>query len=111
MSIVTNVLILAGLIEELGETETYPAIDALNLRMDEFDYGHFVEIGQHAVDRKAMERLVFAGAFNGLQDKLFLKYLQEAPWEDRDLVQVLVSRHEQPGFSLFYGRSTRDTWV
>jgi hypothetical protein len=108
MSVVTNVLVLTSLLEELDETETYPAVDELNRMLTGYCTNGFREVGQGAGGNKVMERCVFAAAFNCLIEEDLLLYLRQVPWADKDCVQVLVSRHEQEGFSLIYGLSTAE---
>jgi hypothetical protein len=106
MSVVTNVLILAPLIEESPE-DTYPAIDALNAKLAEHEKGSFVEIGKHAGGRKAFEACVFAAAINYLDLDWFRECIESVPWVSRDEVQVLVCPQSDETFSLFYGTMDR----
>ena len=109
MSCVTNVVIFASILEELDQTETYPAIDALNERLHAISYGAFFkEVSRYAGGNKVMERRVFLAAFGTNYDEAaFLSALRSTQWNDADSLQVFVSQHEQERFLQIFGPSTQ----
>lgn len=105
MSCVTNIIVLTSCLEEKDDTETYPAIEWLNTSIGV----DLREISNHAGGNKVFERRMFATATGyGFFDDEVKVALEETPFECRNDVQVLVSRHEQNEFSLFWGMGTED---
>jgi len=109
MSVVTNVLILTSCSEDYGNGTPPIAIESINADLLREPYSSgFKEIGRYAGGNKKMERLVYAAAVNGLKEKELYKSLINAPWENEDQVQVLMSREDEEGFSLFWGLSLEE---
>jgi hypothetical protein len=90
MSAVTAVIITTSLIEQLKETETYPAIEYINHRAREFARsGEFVEVSRWTRG-KHPESLIFIAGLNFCDLGMLRTVLESAPWRSPDRVQVLA---------------------
>src|SRR5579863_1351321 len=90
MSAVTAVIVTTSVVEQLKETETYPAIEFINHRVREFaSSGEFVEVSRWARG-KHPESLIFIAGLNFCNLGLLRKILESAPWRSPDQVQVLT---------------------
>jgi hypothetical protein len=107
MSRVTNVILTA----HVGRKDSDPEIDAVNKFLRETEGGgggKFVEASQHAGGPKHMECRVYLSAFNHSDTGVILRAVDQAPWRDKEMVQVFVKEQEQEEFLLrFSGRSQR----
>src|SRR6266550_4199482 len=94
MSAVTAVIVTTSLIEQLKETETYPAMEFINHRVREFaSSGEFVEVSRWARG-KHPENLIFIAGLNFCDLALLRTVLASAPWQSRDRVQVFTRAGE-----------------
>jgi len=90
MSTVTAVIVTTSLIEQLKQTETYPAIEFINHRAREFaSSGEFVEVSRWARG-KHPESLIFIAGLNFCDLGMLRTILESAPWQSPDRVQVLA---------------------
>jgi len=98
MSAVTTVIVTTSLIEQLKQTETYPAIEFVNLRAREFaSSGEFVEVSRWARG-KHPESLIFIAGLNFCDLATLRTTFESAPWRSPDRVQVLVRAGEAERF-------------
>jgi len=67
--------------------------------------GEFREVTEHAGGTKHMECRVYLSAFNHADTELILRAVDQAPWWDKEMVQVFVKQQEQEVFLLRYGDS------
>ena len=101
MSQVTNVILTA----HVGLTHgSDPEIDSVNkfLREKEDGYGQFVEVSEQAGGTKHMECRVYLSAFNHAETEAILRAVDQAPWRDKEMVQVFVKEQEEDVFRLRY---------
>ena len=107
MSRVTNALLTA----HVGRGDSDPEIDSVNkfLRVTEGGGGgQFVEATQHAGGPKHMECRVYLSAFDHADTEVILRAVDQAPWRDKEMVQVFVKEQEQDDFLLrFSGRTQK----
>ena len=98
MSAVTAVIVTTSLIEQLKQTETYPALEFINHRAREFARtGEFVEVSRWARG-KHPESLIFIAGLNFCNLGMLQKILESAPWRSPDRVQVLTRPGEAQSF-------------
>jgi hypothetical protein len=106
MSRVTNAILTAH-VGLLGDSD--PEIDFINKFLQETEgggNGEFIEVTQNAGGTKHMECRVYLSAFNHAETEVILRAVDEAPWRDREMVQVFVKEQEDEVFLLRYsGRS------
>lgn len=95
MSHVTNILILAPLIEARSD-----AISNINNYLNNLNKGSLKTIDSCSGGTKAMEVSVYAGAFNYLDIEEFLEAFKEAPWREKDRIQLLICDQDDDKFSL-----------
>ncbi|MGA7106777.1 MAG: hypothetical protein WBV28_24020 [Terracidiphilus sp.] len=99
MGAVTAVIVTTSMIEELKETETYPAIEFINRRAREFaTSGEFVEVSRFARG-KHPESLIFIAGLNLCDLGLLRKVLESAPWQSPKDVQILARSGKEEHFS------------
>jgi hypothetical protein len=107
MSQVTNVILTA----RVGRKDSDPEIDSVNKFLRETEGGgggKFVEASQHAGGPKYMECRVYLSAFNHADTEVLLRAVDQAPWRDKEMVQVFVKEQEREEFLLrFSGRTQR----
>jgi hypothetical protein len=90
MNAVTAVIVTTSLLEQLKQTETYPAIEFINHRAREFaSSGEFVEVSRWARG-KHPESLIFIAGLNFCDLGMLRTILESAPWRSPDCVQVLA---------------------
>ena len=98
MSAVTAVIVTSSLLEQLKQTETYPAIEYINLRAREFaSSGEFVEVSRWARG-KHPGSLIFIAGLNFCDLGLLRGVLESAPWQSPDRVQILTRALEAECF-------------
>jgi hypothetical protein len=98
MSAVTAVIVTTSLIEQLKQTETYPAMEFINQRAREFARsGEFVEVSRWARG-KHPESLIFIAGLNFCDLGMLRTILESAPWRSPDRVQVLARAGEAECF-------------
>jgi hypothetical protein len=70
--------------------------------------GKFIEATRHAGGPKHIECRVYLSAFNHADTEVILRAVDQAPWRDREMVQVFVKEQEEEVFLLRYsGGSTQ----
>ncbi len=92
MSRVTNVILTAHVTEE---------IEPVNQFLETHECGgggKFIEVTGHAGGYKRMECSVYLSAFNHAETNVILEAIEQAPWRDRNFVQVFVQEQEEEGF-------------
>jgi len=98
MSQVTNVILTTASYEH--------AIDAVNEFLRNADgggHGEFIEVTKHAGGTKAMGCAVYLSAFNYADSDTILRAVDhQAPWTDREWVQVFVMEEDEGVFRLRY---------
>ena len=98
MSAVTAVILTTSLVEQVKETETYPAIEFINHRARDFARaGEFVEVSRWARG-KHPESLIFIAGLNFCDLGLLRTTLESAPWRGPDRVQVLARQGKAEHF-------------
>jgi hypothetical protein len=98
MSEVTAVIVTTSFIEQLKETETYPAMEFINHRAREFaSSGEFVEVSRWARG-KHPESLIFIAGLNFCDLGRLRTVLESAPWRSPDRVQILTRAGESERF-------------
>ena len=107
MSRVTNVILTAHVGLQDGSD---PEIDAVNTFLQKTNgcgQGKFVDVTDHAGGAKHMECRVYLSAFNYADTDFILRAIDQAPWRDRDMVQVFVKEQEEEVFQLRYSQGKR----
>ena len=87
-----------------------PEIDSVNKFLGEADgggYGEFVDVSERAGGTKYMECRVYLSAFNHADTETILKAIDQAPWRDKDMVQVFVKEQEEDLFRLRYSGGSK----
>jgi len=69
--------------------------------------GEFIEVTHHAGGTKHMECRVYLSAFNHADMEVILRAVDQAPWREKDVVQVFVKEQEEDVFLLRYSGSSR----
>ncbi len=97
MSVVTSIILTTSLSEEDG---LYcPAVEELNEWMRANRYGEFKRVDGYAGGNKAVQAVVFMGAFNYLNMDKFAEVFRRVNWEDLDSVKLFVQYEEETCFS------------
>ena len=87
-----------------------PEIDSVNSFLQEKEgggFGQFVEVSDKAGGAKQMECRVYLSAFNHADTEVILRAIDQAPWRDREMVQVFVKEQEEEVFRLRYGGGSK----
>jgi hypothetical protein len=106
MSRVTNVILTAHVRSSVNSD---PEIDSVNrfLRSAEAGGGgQFVNVTDYAGGSKNMEVRVYLSAFNHADTSVILKAVDQAPWRDKEMVEVFVKEQEEETFMLRYRGGT-----
>ena len=102
MSRVTNAILTAP----VGpQDDSDREIDSVNKFLRETEgggEGEFIEVSRHAGGTKQMECRVYLSAFNHAETEVILRAVRQAPWRDKDAVQVFVKEQEEDVFLLRY---------
>jgi hypothetical protein len=101
MSQVTNVILTAH-VGARGDTDREIASVNDFLQEAEGGGGKFVEVSCHAGGTKYMECRVYLSAFNHADTQVILRAVDQAPWVDKEMVQVFVKEQEEDTFVLRY---------
>lgn len=104
MSRVTNVILIAHVGLKDGSDLEIESVNKMLREADE-NYGQFVEVSEHAGGTKRMECRVYLSAFNKLDTETILRAIDQAPWRDKEMVQVFVKEQEEETFRLRYSGS------
>jgi hypothetical protein len=106
MSRVTNVILTA----HVGPHDPDPEIDSINKFLREIDaggHGQFVKVSEHAGGPKHMECRVYLSTFNHGDTETILRAVDQAPWRDKEMVQVFVKEQEEDLFRLRYSGGSK----
>jgi hypothetical protein len=107
MSVVTNAILTA----HVGLPDSSdPEIDSVNRFLQNADgggYGKFIEVSGHAGGTKHMECRVYLSAFNHADTETILKAVDQAPWREKEMVQVFVKEQEEELFRLRYSGGSK----
>ena len=106
MSRVTNVILTAHVGQEDGSD---PEIDSVNkfLRDAGGGYGEFVDVSHQAGGMKHMEGRIYLSALNHADTETILRAIDQAPWGDKDMIQVFVKEQEDELFRLRYSGGSK----
>jgi hypothetical protein len=107
MSRVTNVILTAHVGLRDGSD---PEIDSVNKSLREANvggYAEFINVTEQAGGTKRMECRVYLSAFNHADTETILKAIDQAPWRDKDMVQVFVKEQEDEHFRLRYSGGSK----
>jgi hypothetical protein len=102
MSRVTNAILTANVGPD-GHADA--EIDSVNRFLRETEgggCGDFREVTTHAGGTKNMECRVYVSAFNHADTEAIVRAVDQAPWQDKEMVQVFVKEQEQELFTLRY---------
>jgi hypothetical protein len=99
MSRVTNAILLAG-VGRVPDDEIPMANEFL--RTNELGGGEFREVTDHAGGYKHLECRVYLSAFNHGDTDGIVEAVRQAPWRDREMVQLFVKEQEEELFTLRY---------
>jgi hypothetical protein len=102
MSRVTNVILTAHVGLQDGSDPEIDSVNRFLRETDEAGCGEFVEVSEHAGGTKYMESRVYVSAFNHADTETILKAIDQAPWRDKETVQVFVKEQEEELFRLRY---------
>jgi len=72
------------------------------LRTNEVGGGEFREVTDHAGGNKHLECRVYLSAFNHADTHRIVEAVRQAPWRDREMVQLFVKEQEEELFTLRY---------
>src|SRR5215813_13144839 len=102
MSRVTNVILTAH-VGPHGDTDReIAAVNSYLRQTTGGGGGQFIEVSGHAGGTKHMECRVYLSAFNHADTEIILRAVDQAPWRDREMVQVFVKEQEDDTFALRY---------
>jgi hypothetical protein len=105
MSRVTNAIITAH-VGPHGDSDS--EIDSVNKFLRETEgggSGEFVDVSKHAGGTKHMECRVYVSAFNHADTNVIVRAVDQAPWRDREMVQLFIKEQEHVLFQLRYSGS------
>lgn len=88
----------------------FPEIDSVNKFLQEADgggYGKFIEVSGYSGGTKHMECRIYLAAFNHTDTETILKAVDQAPWRDKEMVQVFVKEQEEELFRLRYNGGSK----
>jgi hypothetical protein len=109
MSRVTNAILTA----RVRKGDSDPEIDSVNRFLRETEGGgggEFIEATPHAGGTKHMECRVYLSAFNHADTDIILRAVDQAPWREKNMVQVFIKEQEEDQFLLRYsGVSAQNT--
>jgi len=106
MSRVTNAILTA---QVSVQADLDPEIESVNKFLRETEGGgggEFIEVTQHAGGTKHMECRVYLSAFDHADMTVILHAVDQAPWREKDMVQVFVKEQEEDEFLLRYSRGS-----
>ena len=106
MSRVTNVILTAHVGLQDGSD---PEINSVNkvLREAGSGSGEFVDVSEQAGGTKYMECRVYLSVSDHADTETILKAIDQAPWRDKDMVQVFVKEQEEELFRLRYSGGSK----
>ena len=99
MSRVTNAILTTHVSEGAEQ------INSVNRFLRETEgggYGEFIDVTQFAGGCKHLECNVYLSAFNHADTEVIVRAVDQAPWKDREMVQLLIKEQAEETFSLRY---------
>lgn len=108
MSRVTNAIVTAH-VGPHGNSDS--EIDSVNKFLKETqggESGEFVEVSRYAGGTKHMECRVYISAFNHTDTDVIIRAVNQAPWRDKEMVQLFIKEQEQDLFQFRYGGASQD---
>src|SRR5690242_20251391 len=100
MSRVTNAILTAH-VGPHGDFDN--EINAVNKFLRETDGGgggQFIDVTSDAGGPKHMECRVYLSAFNHADTDIIVRAVDEAPWRDKEMVQLFIKEQEEEVFRL-----------
>jgi hypothetical protein len=99
MSRVTNAILTANVgrkpDDELASVNQF-------LRENKIGVGEFRDVTDRAGGHKHVERRVYVGAFNHAETKQIVRAVEQAPWREREAVQLFLKEQEEELFTVRY---------
>jgi hypothetical protein len=108
MSRVTNAIITAHVRPQGNSDFEIDAVNKFLRRTEGGGSGEFVEVSQYAGGTKHMECRVYVSAFNHADTNIIVRAVDQAPWRDKEMVQLFIKEQEQDVFQLRYNGSSPD---
>jgi hypothetical protein len=102
MSRVTNVILTAHVGPKNKPDDEIEAVNRFLRETDGSGHGQFVDVTPHGGGTKHMECRVYLSAFNHADTQVILRAIDQAPWRDKEMVQVFVKEQEEELFRLRY---------
>jgi hypothetical protein len=105
MSRVTNAILSASVVEGRDQ------IDFINRFLRDAPSGgdgEFIKVSQHAGGPKHMECCIYVSAFNHADTDIIIRSVSQAPWKEREMVQLFLMEQEEDAFRLRYGAGLRE---
>jgi hypothetical protein len=111
MSRVTNAILVAHVGLPDGSDPEIESVNAFLKRTEGSGGGEFIQVTGHAGGYKHMECRVYLSAFNHAKTEVILQAVDQAPWRDRDVIQLFLKEQEEDLFTLRYSgpRNVEDT--
>ena len=108
MSQVTNAILTAN--PGRNADDEIAAVNEF-LRLNKIRGGEFKDVGGHAGGSKHVECRVYVAAFNHAETKQIVKAVEQAPWREREAVQLFVREQEEESFTVRYSGLQKSTGV
>ena len=105
MSRVTNVILTSHVGPQNRPDEEISSVNRFLQTNEGGGVGEFKDVTSYAGGYKHMECRVYLAAFNHADTDVILKAVQQAPWRDREMVQVFMKEEEEELFSLRWSGS------
>jgi hypothetical protein len=102
MSRVTNVILTAHVGAHGDADREIASVNSYLREAEGGGGGQFMEVTGHAGGPKYMECRVYLSAFNHADTEIILRAVDQAPWLDKEMVQVFVKEQEDETFALRY---------
>ena len=104
MSTVTDVILTLSVLERDADDED-DTLHILQPELDRIEREHgrklfpLARVSQHATGGKAMQAVVFIGAYNCLPEDAFIEAIERTSWEAPEAVRLFFQReHDEFGF-------------
>jgi Tfp pilus assembly protein PilW len=104
MSRVTNAILTTHVGSSVAPDQEIASVNQF-LRAHEVGGGEFKDVTRGAGGYKYMECRVYLSAFNHADTHLIEKAVQQAPWLDKEMVQLFVKEQEEELFTVRYSGS------
>jgi hypothetical protein len=100
MSRVTNVILTSHVGSQDRPDEEIASVNRFLRNTEGGGNGEFKDVTSLAGGPKNMECRVYLSALNHASTEIIIKAVQQAPWRDREMVQVFVKEQEEELFKL-----------